>query len=1397
MATITVSSATGQSNQFLFQGEMGGIALVFTTTATTYWVQMGNGQFVRYLGTGMTFSGNVPTGGTFDSIVYTDSSGNVQMPVFDFGSRPATQIVSGLTTETLLSGADLITGGGGNDTLFGYSGADTINGGNGNDTIFGGFGADSLDGGAGLDTSDYTFYNDPIRWDMATGAVTFLTAGGVFNGSETAVNFERAVMGNGNDTIIGSTGNDTINGGGGNDSITGGLGSDSMVGGGGADIFVYNAASEIGNDTIDGGANNNTLQVNFTGTGDFRNVTFLSGGTSIELLTLTNASGATVQFLASQVSGTGISEALAITDSAGTDRIQFYNATGLVYLANFGFNSWSATDRIEIFAIASANITGTGQNDSLVGSGDLDTLVGGNGDDTINGGFGLDVMDGGVGIDTVELSFSNFDYVWNMTTGVTNFVGETAVNFEKAIMGSGDDSVTGTSGDNSIIGGGGDDTIEGGLGNDTLDGGAGTRDIVSVAGYVATSGTVGVVINLGLQGTAQTSATGTDTYSNFEGATGSAFDDSLTGNTSDNTIIGGGGNDTIEGGLGNDTLDGGAGTRDIISAAGYVATSGTIGVEINLSLQGTAQTGATGTDTYNNFEGATGSAFNDRLFGSAGADTLRGGAGNDYLVGNDGVDQLFGEAGNDIVAFDFNFLVSVGEVLDGGADTDSFDVYGNNLITFDLRDDTVTNFERLFFGNTYGGGATVQFLASQFSQFTTLAAEAHVGQTIRIEIDMGTQTFLDLFGRDVTSFNQPNDRFVVTGDGDNESIYGSALGDSITGNGGADDLRSNNGNDTLDGGIGNDTLEGGDGADSLIGGADSDSFGYRAASELVGDTIDGGADSGGFRDMLQVLFTGTADFSGVAIESTGVTSIERLVLFGAGHDVSFNASQFSATRISTALVIQGDNAGADLVRINTISGSFSAGSFGFSLWNEASDRLILTASGAATITGSSVADSITGSGAADTLIGGNGNDTLDGGAGADSMTGGDGNEFYFVDNVGDVITEAAGGASGFDYAYASVSFTNWANVEYVLATGSAALTGTGDSNVNALDATLRFNGVTFLGLGGNDVLYGSNYADSLDGGADADILVAYSSVNGADTLVGGAGSDVYYLFETGDVVTEALNGGLDTVYTQANITMAANVEQAIIYGAGTALTGNATANNLFGNNSTLALTLDGAAGDDWLIGGSGGDTLRGGADNDIMQGLAGANRMEGGAGDDQFFSTSATDVIVENANEGRDTLYANYSVMSLAANVEQLISFGGATTGVGNSLANTLYGNNNTLGMTLDGDAGADLIFGSNFSDRIIGSNGNDTLVGLGGADNFAYYELGNYGADQITDFADGSDRILLVATGYSAASIGSAITITGGANALITFATGALAGTTITLLGVNQANIGAADFVL
>ena len=97
------------------------------------------------------------------------------------------------------------------------------------------------------------------------------------------------------------------------------------------------------------------------------------------------------------------------------------------------------------------------------------------------------------------------------------------------------------------------------------------------------------------------------------------------------------------------------------------------------------------------------------------------------------------------------------------------------------------------------------------------------------------------------------------------------------------------------------------------------------------------------------------------------------------------------------------------------------------------------------MTGNDGWDDLSGVAGNDTLNGGEGNDTLNGGVGADSMNGGDGWDVYFVDNIGDVVEEAANPAGQIDWVTSWASFTLHAAIEDLGLNGAAALNGTGNA----------------------------------------------------------------------------------------------------------------------------------------------------------------------------------------------------------------------------------------------------------------------------------------------------------------------------------------------------------------
>lgn len=141
-----------------------------------------------------------------------------------------------------------------------------------------------------------------------------------------------------------------------------------------------------------------------------------------------------------------------------------------------------------------------------------------------------------------------------------------------------------------------------------------------------------------------------------------------------------------------------------------------------------------------------------------------------------------------------------------------------------------------------------------------------------------------------------------------------------------------------------------------------------------------------------------------------------------------------------------------------------------------------------------------GGGASDTLIGNDADNTLDGGTGKDKMRGGVGDDTYYVDNKGDVVTEAAN--EGTDTMVCSLSYTLVNNVEYMVLAGSDNLAATGNKGDNQLQGNAGANILT--GKEGNDTLEGGAGTDrfvfdtKLDAKANLDIVSDF--VSGVDVL---------------------------------------------------------------------------------------------------------------------------------------------------------------------------------------------------------------------------------------------------------------------------------------------------------
>ena len=206
---------------------------------------------------------------------------------------------------------------------------------------------------------------------------------------------------------------------------------------------------------------------------------------------------------------------------------------------------------------------------------------------------------------------------------------------------------------------------------------------------------------------------------------------------------------------------------------------------------------------------------------------------------------------------------------------------------------------------------------------------------------------------------------------------------------------------------------------------------------------------------------------------------------------------------------------------------------------------------------------------------------------------------------------------------------------------------------------------------------------------------------------------------------------------------------------------------------------------------------------DRLSGTTGADQLVGLAGNDTYVVNNAGDIVVENLNEGTDTVQASVDY-TLGDNVENLTLTGTATiNGSGNELNNVITGNaaGNTLrGLggndTLRGGAEADALDGGEGNDRLDGGLGADQLVGGTGNDVYVVEVAG----DTVLELADEGTDTVQSLVDYSLGANVENLTLTGTAatngtgNELANVITGNAAGNTLRGLGGNDTLRGGAE---
>ncbi|HRX35727.1 MAG TPA: FG-GAP-like repeat-containing protein, partial [Aestuariivirga sp.] len=456
-----------------------------------------------------------------------------------------------------------------NDTLDGAGGADMMSGGVGNDTYYVDDAGDVVDeaAGGGIDTVISSI-------DLTLGAeVERLTLAGA----------ARIGTGNGLANLITGTAFD--------DTLDGAAGADTMVGGLGDDTYHVDNAGDVITEAAGAGTDRVIASVDYT------------LGANVENLELTGAARhGTGNALANMLTGTGFDDTLDGKAGADTmagglgDDTYVVDDSGDAVVENDGEGrdtvrasvDYTLGAFVEDLVLTAAGHTGTGNglNNRLTGSDGNDVLDGGAGKDRMAGGLGddtyvvdraTDLVTEGVGEGTDHVmsrgSYTLSDNVENLTlltggdTGTGNDLDNVLTGSDRA------DHLIGLGGNDILDGRRGADVMEGGLGDDTyyidnpndvvIENAGEGFDLVVVDSDWVLSGNIEAVR---LTGTGHT-AIGDAGNNRLSGEAG---DDTLDGGDGDDIELGSGGDDTLISHSGIDVLAGGEGDDTYIVAGGQV-----------------------------------------------------------------------------------------------------------------------------------------------------------------------------------------------------------------------------------------------------------------------------------------------------------------------------------------------------------------------------------------------------------------------------------------------------------------------------------------------------------------------------------------------------------------------------------------------------------------------------------------------------------------------------------------------------------------------------------------------------------------------------------------------------------------------------------------------------------
>lgn len=622
-------------------------------------------------------------------------------------------------------------------------------------------------------------------------------------------------------------------------------------------------------------------------------------------------------------------------------------------------------------------------------------------------------------------------------------------------------------------------------------------------------------------------------------AAGSSGIDTLIGSADDNTFVfADSGNisgqaDSIDGGAGNDTLylSGLMGSYDLtaVDLSNIETVKLAYGTTVILTPEQIGPLTTIYGDYYSLVQ-VNGSfdisqisltGFVGIAVGSTEIDTVVGSTGDDTFVVNN-ADNINGQADN----------------LDGGEGSNTLYLAGDNS-TFDITQAVLSNFDEL----EMAYGNEVSLLADQVIQFGAFDGASYGTIHVAGSNDHSTVKLAGIFGIEglTAPVSSVHNHLGAKGQAD---VPMSKVANPAT------SLLFNAGNDVLSGSAGNDLYVVNGTSNKIV---EVKNGGVDTVQSTVSSILPGNLENMTLVGAANINATGNA-LGNQLLGNDGINTLQGFV----GNDVLFGGG--GKDRLVGGLGndrywLNGDG---DVVVEKTgqgIDAVFSSASY--TLGSNVENLTLMGRDNAQGI-GNPLNNMVTGN---------SGDNTLDGGIGADTLKGGLGNDAYFVDNVGDMVTETSKVTSEIDIIKSSLSWVLTANIENLALLGAGNIDATGNGLANILNGNV-----------GNNILAGNAGNDNLAGNAGNDVLIGGL---GNDKLNGGLGSDIFR-FDAG------LTNNRDTIigYNVADdtIQLASSVFKSLVtageltadmFVSGAGITAAADANDfLIYNSSTGALYYD-------------------------------------------------------------------------------------------------------------------------------------------------------------------------------------------------------------------------------